>query len=94
MKLNEGRLIAQILKLANQIKNADDVSEVKSCADGIISICNIIDIETVVAPFGSPPINNPSEIMSQKVDNQEMFKTAKEEQQSGDANLERSDSRT
>ena len=79
MKLNETKFIAEIKRLASVISKSDNIEQCKISADGIISICNILDIDNVSYDEFIPQMDNKYFNDDFKQDN--IFETAKEEQQ-------------
>lgn len=78
MKLNESKFIAEIRRLAEDIRDNSNIEQAIHKADGIISICNILDVDlpvtTVLPTDENAKIQTPVELN---------FGQAKEEQYGG-----------
>ena len=85
MKLNEAKFIAEIRRLAISITNTDDIDKAKTNADGIISICNILDVDlptvNVMPADYDAKVQTPFSINMDS----EIFTQAQEEQHGGDS---------
>lgn len=79
MKLNEAKFIAEIKRLATAITNSENIDQCKRSADGIISICNILDADNYYEECPPPSLNDDKFI--QELRDNDIFKEAKEEQQ-------------
>lgn len=79
MKLNEAKFVAEIKRLASIISKSDNIEQCKISADGIISICNILDIDHASYDEFVPQIDN--KYFSDNFNKDDIFETAKEEQQ-------------
>jgi hypothetical protein len=77
MKLNEAKFIVEIKRLATAISNSETIEQCKTGADGIISICNILDADNSYEEC-LPPDNDR---FMQELKDSDMFNKAKEEQQ-------------
>lgn len=83
MKLNESKFLAEIKKLAhNIIEEADSIEscDISRYADGIISICNIIDTDNCRLEIPFSNLNTSQQDNIRDINEGELFSKAKEEQ--------------
>lgn len=83
MKLNEAKFIAEIRRLAQDIRDGSGIEQAKTKADGIISICNILDVD--LPTIFIPPADKDAKLQPIDFQADSVFIKAQEEQHGGDS---------
>lgn len=82
MKLNEAKFIAEIKRLAEDIRDNSNIDQAKTKADGIISICNILDVDLPIIQVLPADYEAKLPHLDYNLE-PEIFNQAKEEQHGG-----------